>query len=157
MTASLSMRVCTGANAGTESASAPGIAFMDIDSAAIDPDANEVAPGSNSFEKWVRLALDDADGQAVSGFWIERSGDLPDGVTVKLGTTDTPTTPTAAASTVARETMAAGRHYFFDAGAYDEDGARTRYLVLQEIVAADAPSGAIDTQGFTFGWTSALA
>jgi hypothetical protein len=150
--ATVTLRVCTGANAATESPSVTGIAFMDIDSPVIDPDANEVTPGTNSMEKWLRLAIDDADGQSVSDFWIERTGDLPDGVTIKVGFATAGATPTTAVSTVARETMAAGRRYFFDTASYDVDGARTDFLVLQEQTTALATSGQIDTQAFAFGW-----
>lgn len=155
MTASVSLRACTGAGAATESASIPGFAFMDIDSAAIDPDANEVDPGTNSYEKWLRIALDAAGGQTVSGFWVERTGDLPEGVTIKLGIAAAGATPVATASTIATATMTAGRRYWFDTAAYDTNGARTGYLVLQEVVAITAPSGAIDTQAFEFGYSAA--
>lgn len=155
MTAQLSVRVCSGPGAGTESASVPGLAWMDIDSAVIDPDANPITPGQNSYEKWLRLALDAADGQVVSGFWVERTGVLPDGVTLKVGITSTGATPTAAASTVATETMHEGRRYFFDGQSYDADGARTTFVVVQEQVAASAPSGQVDTQAVQFGWQAA--
>lgn len=154
MAATVSMRVNTGTNAGTESGAVTSFALMDIDSATDDPDGNQVAPGSNSFEKIIRLKVDDADGQSLSSFWVERTGDLPDGVVVKIGVSDTGTTPTASESAVARETMAAGRRYWFDSGTYDADGDRMRFVYLQEQVSADAATGAIDTQAFEFGWST---
>jgi hypothetical protein len=157
MSATVTMRVYTGSGAGTESSAQIGFDLVSIDSAENSPSnrsTNKVAPGSNSFEKWLRLRLDAADGKTVSNFWVERTGDLPDGVVVKIGTTETPATPTASESTVARETMADGRRYWFDAGSYDEAGDHTRYLVLQEQVAADAADGAIDTQTFEWGWSA---
>lgn len=154
MTASLSLRVYTGTGAGTESAAQTGIAFMDIDSAANDPDSNQVAPGANSFEKWLRLRVESADDQTVSGFWVERTGDLPDGVTVKLGISAAPATPVATESTIASKTMHAGQKYYFDAAAYSSAGDHSSYLVLQEIVAADAASGQIDQQLVEFGWSA---
>ena len=155
MTAIVTLRCCTGSGAGTESASINGFAFMDIDSATIDPDDNKVTPGTVSYEKWLRLAIDDADGQTVSGFWVERTGDLPEGVTIKLGIAAAGATPVATASAVATATMAAGRRYWFDSAAYDADNDRTGFLVLQEVVAAGAASGAIDTQAFEFGYSAA--
>jgi hypothetical protein len=127
---------------------------MDIDSATIDPDAHDVSPGTNSYEKWLRLAVDDTGGQTVSGFWVERTGDLPEGVTIKLGIAASGSTPVATASTIATMTMAAGRRYWFDTAAYDTTNDRTGFLVLQEQVAITAPSGQIDTQAFRFGWSA---
>ena len=147
-----SMRVYTGTNAGTQSAPQTGIALLSADSAGTDPDAAEVAAGTNSYEKWLRILIDDAEGATYTNFWIERSGDLPDGVVIKLGVTDTPATPTSATSTVATTTMADGRRYVFDANTYDESGQATRYVVLQEQVASSADSGAIEQQVFTVGY-----
>lgn len=114
-------------------------------------------PGTNSYEKWMRLKVDDAAGFVVSDFWIERAGDLPDGVVIKMGVTDTPATPVATVSTVATTTMADGRRYFFDMGSYDADDDTTRYLVLQEQVVASASNGSIETQSFQWGWSESAA
>ena len=127
---------------------------MSTDSAGSDPDVAEVAPGANSYEKWIRVKIDSAGTQTFTNFWVERSGDLPDGVDIKLGVTDTPATPTSTTSTVATTTMADGRRYFFDNGSYAADGDYTRYLVLQEQVASDAASGSIEQQVFTIGYSS---
>jgi hypothetical protein len=154
MAASISLRVYTGAGAATESAGQAGIDLVSADNAlnsGANRTAHEVAPGTNSFEKWMKIALDAANGQAVSSFWVERTGDLPDGVIVKVGTTDTGATPKAALSTVATETMHEGRRYWFDGNEYSEDGDRTRYLVIQEQVAASAADGSIETQTFEWG------
>lgn len=153
MAASLSLRVYTGTNAGTESAAQTGIALMDIDSAANAPVANDIAKGANSFEKWMRVKMDDTDGLSFTNFWIERSGDLPDGVTVKMGVTDSPSTPTAATSSIATTTMADGRRYIFDTNVYDADSDTTRYVVVQAIVASTAASGNIEQQVFTVGYS----
>lgn len=154
MAASISLRVCTGTGAATESAGQTGIDLVSADNAlnsGANRTAHEVAPGTNSYEKWMRIALDAANGQAVSSFWVERTGDLPDDVVVKIGTTDTGATPTAAESAVARETMHEGRRYWFDGGEYTEDGDRTRFLVIQEQCAASAADGSIETQTFEWG------
>ena len=153
MAASLSLRVYTGTNAGTESAPQSGIALMDVDSAAVDPTNNEIAKGSNSFEKWMRIKVDAPDSGSFTNFWIERSGDLPDGVTVKMGVTDSPSTPVAATSSIATTTMADGRRYIFDTSEYDTAGDATRYVVVQAQVAADAASGNIEQQVFTVGYS----
>lgn len=150
----VSLRVYTGTNAGTESAPQTGIALLSTDSAGTNPAAAEVDPGTNSFEKWLRV-LDDSASAAPANYWIERSGDLPVGVVIKLGVTDTPATPTASTSAVATTTMAEGRRYFFDAAATEiVGGFASSYVVLQEQVAADADSGAIDQQVFTIGYST---
>ena len=113
---------------------------------------HEVSPGANSFEKWLRVKVDTAGGGTFTNFAITRSGDLPDGVVIKLGVTDTAATPTASTSTVATTTMADGRRYIFDTNAYSADGDTTRYLVLQAQVDASALSGAIDQQAFLIGY-----
>lgn len=157
MAASLSLRVYTGSGAGVESASVAGIDLISADNAtnsAGNRSANLVAPGTNSFEKWCRLKVDDADGQTVTGFWVERVGDLPAGVTIKFGVTDTPATPVVTASTVATREIATGRKWYFDSGAYDADGDYSRYIVFQEVVAADAADGSIDSQAIQFGWSA---
>lgn len=154
MVASLSMRVCTGTAAGTESVAQTGFALMKIDSAANAPGANPVLPGTNSFEKWLRLAIDNSDGRTISGFWLTRSGALPDGAIVKIGIAGAGVTPTAALSVVATETMHSGRRYFFDAAEYDTNGDRTAFVVLQGQLGATAPLGAIDQQTFQWGWSA---
>ena len=153
MTASLSLRVYTGAGAATQSAAQTGIALLSVDAATNDPNDHKVAPGTNSYEKWLRLLVEDADGKSFTNFWIKRSGDLPDGVVIKMGVTDTPSTPTSTTSTVATTTMADGRRYVFDATTYSTDWDATRYVVLQEQATAAANSGVIEQQVFTIGYS----
>ncbi|HUX71502.1 MAG TPA: hypothetical protein VMV41_13380, partial [Cellulomonadaceae bacterium] len=125
------------------------------DAATVDPGSHMVAPGTNSFEKWLAVKVDLADGHTYSDFYLELStvsGALPSGVTIKVGTTATAATPTAATSTVAKTTLAAGRRYTFDTSVLAAANDRTAYLVIQEVVAATAASGAIPQQALTVGW-----
>lgn len=147
-----SLRVYTGSGAATESAAQTAIALLSVDAATVDPNSHQVAPGTNSYEKWVRVRIDAASGKTYTNFWVERSGVLPDGVVIKMGVTDTAATPSSTTSTVATTTMADGRRYVFDASTYDVDGQHSRYLVLQEQVTAAAASGAITQQDFTIGF-----
>jgi hypothetical protein len=147
------LRVYTGSAAGTESGAQTAIALLSVDAATVDPNDHRITPGANSFEKWLRLKIDTAGGFEFSNFWIERSGALPEGVVIKLGVADTPSTPTSTTSTVATTTMADGRRYVFDTATLDANGDYTRYLVLQEQVAATAASGAITQQDFTIGYS----
>jgi hypothetical protein len=154
VSATVTLRAYTGSGAATESAALTGIALMSTDSAANTPNAAQVADGTNSFEKWLRLRLDNPGGETVSGFWIIRTGDLPEGVVIKMGVTDTPATPTTAPSTVASTTLVEGRRYIFDDGSYDTAADHTRYVVLQEQVASGVAPGAIDQQVFEVGWSA---
>lgn len=149
MTANLSLRAYTGAGAATESAAQSSVALVAADALA-GPD---VAPGSRSFERWLRLRVDAAPALGVTGFWLQNEGDLPDGVTILFGVADTPATPVDTPSTVAVKTLMAGERYVFDNAILTEVGEHTRYIVIQEVVAAEAASGAIPEQALTWGWS----
>lgn len=150
MTVSLS--VFTGTGAATETPGQTAITLLSADSASTNPSSAEVVPGTNSFERWMAVSIDTADAQTYSNFWVEMTGDLPDGVTIRVGVADAGSTPTAATSQVAKTTLAAGRRFIWDVNSYSSDGDRTRYLVLQEAVAASAASGAIPQQVLSFGY-----
>lgn len=154
MAATLTLRVYTGTDAGTESAAETAICLLSADTAGTDPAAAKVSPGTNSYEKWMRVKIDAAGGGTFTNFWVSRSGDLPDGVVLKMGVTDTAATPTTTASTVATTTMADGRRYYFDTNTYATTGDYTRYLVVQEQVTAAAASGAIAQQALEIGYES---
>lgn len=151
MAATVSLRAYTGAGAATESAALTEVPLISEDAVTGDP----VAPGSVSFERWLRLRLDVAPTVGVANFWVENTGDLPDGVELKFGVTDTPATPKGTVSTIATRTLTSGQRYIFDVETYAEVGDHSRYLVIQEAVAADAPTGAIDPQALVFGWAEA--
>ena len=151
MTASLTLRCYTGTNAGTESAAQSSVNLGSTD----EIPGDDVVPGTYSFERWVRLRVDSPPALGVANFWFEVTGDLPDGVEVRFGVTDTPATPVATVSTVATHEMQSGRHYIFDTNTYAEAGDHTRYLVFQEHVADTVDPGAIDPLAYTFGWVEA--
>lgn len=164
MSAAISLRVYTGTNAGTESAAQTAIALLSVDAATDDPNSHEIAAGANSFEKWVRVKIDTSAGTTLTNFSIERTGDLADGVVIRMGVTDNPVTPTSRTSTVATTTMVAGRRYVFDATPIGATGAYSRYLVIQAQcgpqlpnISATAPSGAIEQQVFTISYQESPA
>lgn len=149
MTATLSLRCYTGANAGTESAAQSTITLTDADALS----GGDVLPGTLSFERWVRLRVDVAPSLGVANFSLTASGNaLPDGVAIRFGVTDTPATPVNTTSAVATKELTPGQKFIFDVSTYAEAGDHTRYLVLQEVVDADAASGAIDPQALLLGW-----
>lgn len=151
---SVSLRVYTGTSAGTESAAQTGIALLSVDAATNDPASHQVAPGSNSFEKWLAVKVDSAAGTTYSNFWVEYTGSLPTGVTITAGFALAGATPTSAKSTVATTTLSAGRRFLWDASTYDTTGEKTAFLVLQEQVAASAASGAIPQGTLSFGYVT---
>lgn len=148
MPATLSLRVYTGAGAATESSVQSGVTLCDVDALT----GGDVMPGSVSYERWIRLRVDIAPAVAVANFWVENNGSLPTGVSILFGVTDTPATPKNTASTVATMALTSGRRFIFDTNSYSDAGDHTRYLVLQEVVAVGAASGAIGQQDLEFGW-----
>lgn len=149
MTADISVRAYTGSGAGTESSALAGVVLSSVDDAdSTDP----VAPGTRSFERWLRLRLDTAPEVGVANFWVQNDGDLSDGVSLLFGVTDTPATPVATASAIATMTLTSGRRYIFDANTYTGAGEHTRYLVIQEVAASDAATGDIPEQALSFGY-----
>jgi len=150
MAASVSLRVSTGTNAGTESSAQTGITLISADALS----GGSVSPGTNSYERWVRLAVDNPGDLILTTFSFRGSPNLPDGVEIKYGVTDTPSTPVNTVSNIATHTLGTER-VIFDANSYSEAGDRTRYLVFQEQVALTAPSGAITQNLLAFSWSEA--
>jgi hypothetical protein len=148
MTSAISMRAYTGANAGTESAAQTSIDLCAADALSGGP----VLPGTVSFERWLRLRVDSAPAIGVANFWLMNTGDLPDGVALKFGVTDTPATPVNTVSTVATKELTSGQKFVFDAATLADVGDHSRYIVIQEVVDADAASGAIPAQALVWGW-----
>lgn len=149
MTASLTLRVFTGAGGTTMSSAQTAIELVDVDALS----GGSVAPGSNSFERWLALRVDVAPTNGVTNFWFQNDGALPDGVIVRFGVTDTPRTPVSTVSTIATMELVSGRRYIFDTNVYTQIGDKTRYLVLQEQALISAPSGAIPQQAPQIGWS----
>jgi hypothetical protein len=148
----VSLRVYTGTGAATESSPLTAIALLSVDAATVDPNSHRVAPGSSSYEKWLAVKVDSADGTTWSDFSVTCSGALPTGVTIKVGVTATAATPTNATSLVATTTLQAGRRYTFDTSVLSTTGSKSAFLVLQEVVATDAASGAIPQQALTVNY-----
>ena len=148
MTATLSLRVYTGTDAGTESSAQTGITLTDADALSGGP----VMPGSNSYERWVRLRVDSPPAVGVTNFFAQNTGELPDGVEIRFGVTDIPSTPVNTTSLIATHEFQSDRKYIFDVNSYADVGDHTRYLVFQEQVSGAANSGGIDTQSIEFGW-----
>lgn len=145
------MRAYTGSGAATESAPLTSVDLCSEDVIGGDP----VDPGSVSFERWLRLRVDVAPAVGVANFWLRNTGDLPDGVSLLFGVTDTPATPVDTPSVVATKALTSGQKFIFDASTLAEVAEHTRYIVIQEVVAAEAASGAIPEQALEWGWVEA--
>jgi hypothetical protein len=111
-----------------------------------------VLPGTVSFERWLRLRVDVAPAAGVANFWLQNTGVLPHGVSLLFGVTDAPATPVNTPSVVATKTLAAGQRYIFDAATLTAVGEHSRYIVIQEVAASDAVTGAIPAQSLQWGW-----
>lgn len=149
MTATVSLRAYTGAGAATESAALDGVTLISEDALT----GADVDPGTRSFERWLRLRLDTAPVTGVATLWLSNTGGLPEGVSLLFGVTDVAATPVATPSLVATKTLTSGQKFVFDMGPYSEAGEHSRYVVIQEVAAADAAPGAIPAQALVFGWS----
>src|SRR5512147_603695 len=109
MTAALSVRVYTGASAGTESAAVTGIDLISADNATnslANRQANPISVGTNSYEKWLKLKIDTAPANGVTNFKIWGDGAVQTSTTLMwTGQYITGTTPVATASTKANTTF----------------------------------------------------
>jgi hypothetical protein len=148
MVASLSVRVYTGASAGTESAVVTGIDLISADNATNTLSNRQSFPitvATNSYEKWLKLKVDTAPANAVTNFKIWGDGSVATSTTFNwTGAYITGATPTNAASSVANTTFTnftAGNKGTWDSTSYSATNATTRYSVFQLVVAADCNPG----------------
>lgn len=148
MAASLSVRVYTGASAGTESAVVTGIDLESADNATnslANRQANPITVNTNSYEKWLKLKVDTAPANAVTNFKIWGDGAVQTSTTLMwTGAYITGTTPTTGTSSIANTTFnnfTAGNKGTWDSTSYTATNATTRYSVFQLQVAADCGPG----------------
>ena len=156
MAASISVRVYTGTNAGTESAAQTGISFLSVDSAATDATTrqnNPVQAGTASYEKHLRLKVDTAPAVSVSNFlwWTDGSGTANVALRAKEavgtggatpGTGDTTPSATAMTSDIDAYTRTSGAKGTWDSGSYSTLNDVTKALLLQLQPASNASPGA---------------
>lgn len=156
MAAALSVRVYTGASAGTESAAQTGISFLSIDSAATDATTrqnNPVQAGTASFEKHLRLHIDTAPAVSVSNFlwWTDGTGTANVALRAKEavgaggaspGTGDTTPSATAMTADIDAYTRTAAAKGTWDSGSYSALNNVTKALLLQLQPNASAAPGA---------------
>lgn len=149
MVASLSVRVYTGASAGTESNAVTGIAFLSADLSASDSstrNANPITVGTRSYEKWIKLKVDTKPTNSVSNFKIWGDGGTQTSTTLYFtGNYITGTTPTNGSSSIANVVFtnfsSSGSAATWDTSSYTNTNATTRYAVFQLSVGNDATPG----------------
>lgn len=149
MTSTVTARVFTGTNAGTMSAAQTSVSLTDADALT----GGSVLPGSYSFERWLALRVDVAPTRGATNFWLQNTGVLPAGVTIRFGVTDDPATPVNTVSAIATMELTSGRRFIFDTSVLTTIGDLTRYVCIQEQALSSAPSGAISPQAFQWGWS----
>jgi hypothetical protein len=149
VTGSLSLRVYTGASAGTESSAQTHITLTDTDTLG----SGGIVPGTYSFERWLRLRIDSPPPNGVTNFWLQNEGALPADVILRFGITDLPATPVATQSLIATMGLTSGRHFIFDTNTYTAVGETSRYVVLQLQALVTADTGSLPQQTPSFGWS----
>lgn len=146
MAATLSVRVYTGASAGTESAAQTGIDLESADNATnslANRQANPINVGTQSYEKWLKLKVDAAPANGVTNFKVWGDGAVQTSTTLfATGQYVTGAAPVATVSTKANATFSAytsGNKMTWDTNSYSATNATTQYLIFQ--LAVDATCG----------------
>ena len=160
MTASLSVRVYNGANAGTQSAAVTGIDFESADNATnslANRQANPITVGTNSYEKWIKLYVDTAPANSVSNFQIWGGGVTQTSTTLNFtGNYVTGTTPTTGTSTIANVNFngyTSGNKATWDTTSYSATGSTTKFAVFQLQVGADCGPGNWTQQTISYSYS----
>lgn len=148
MAAALSLRVYTGASAGTESSAQTGIDLESADNATnslANRQANPITVGTNSYEKWLKLKIDTAPANGVTNFLIWGDGAVQTSTTLNFTVAYvTGTTPVTSASSKANTTFVnftSGNKAVWDSASYSATNATTKYVVMQLVVDATCGPG----------------
>lgn len=148
MAATVTVRVYTGTNAGTESGAVTGIDLISADNATnslANRQANPINVGSRSYEKWLKAKVDAAPANAVANFLLWGDGSVDVSTTLyATGAYVTGTTPVDTASTKANANFnnyTAGNKMTWDTNSYSATNATTQYAVFQLDVDATAGPG----------------
>jgi len=159
MVASLSVRVYTGTDAGTQSAAVTGIDLISADNATnslANRQANPITVGTLSYEKWVKLYTDTAPANGVTNFQIWGDGGVMTSTVLYFtGNYVTGVTPTAVTSTVANAafiTYTAGNKATWDTASFSATGSVTKYAVFQLAVDATANPGNWTQETISFSY-----
>jgi len=147
MAATVTIRVNTGASAGTQSGAVSGIDLISADNATNSPanrSANPITAGEKSYEKWLTARVDAAPDNYVNNFQAWGDGAVQSSTTLYVGKTDTGVTPTNGDSTVATNAWTnytSTSQFAWHATNMTGIGSVTDFLVFQLDVDADAAAG----------------
>jgi len=159
MAATLTVRVYTSTNAGTESGSQTGIDFISADNATNTIGNRTSFPidvGTNSYEKWLKLKVDAAPANGVTNFKIWGDGAVQTSTTLNwTGQYITGVTPVATASSKANTTFnnfTSGNKGTWDTHSYTATNATTEYSVFQLVVDATCGPGNWTQETISYGY-----
>jgi len=147
MAATVTIRVYTGTDAGTQSSAVSGIDFISADNAVnnlSNRTTNPITAGNRSYEKWLKARVDVAPDNGVANFKFWTDGSVDSETTLYVGTTATGVTPVSSASSVATTdatTYTSGSKLTWHAGTLTGVGDLTQYLVLQLATTGSASAG----------------
>ena len=147
MAATVTIRVNTGAAAGTQSGAQTGIDLISADNATNSP-ANRAAfpitASEKSYEKWLTARVDVAPDNYVNNFQLWGDGAVQASTALYVGKTATGVTPTSVDSTVATNAWTGyvvGTKFAWHATNMTGIGSVTNFAVFQLDVNADAAAG----------------
>jgi len=166
MAASISVRVQTGAPAGSQSAAVTGIDLISADNNTNTLGNRQANPitiptgttSAFSYDKWVKLYLDTAPANAVTNFkvWSAQGGAFGAGTGVQLDCQPSQGSYSQPASTSHNGAYAipttSGAAFQWDSGAYTSALTATSYAVLQLAVISTASQGNVAQMTISYSY-----
>lgn len=159
MAAVVEAHVFTGSGAATESGAVTGIDLISADNATnslANRQANPIATGTRSYEKWVKLAVTTPPANEITNVQIWGDGAIMASTTLWFTAGYiTGATPTSDPSTVADQEWidyTSGNKALWDAGPLTVTDALTEYAVWQLEVGSDHGPGAWTQEVATYTW-----
>lgn len=161
MAATVTIRVNTGASAGTESDSVSGIDLISADNATnnlTNRQDNPITAGDSSYEKWLTAKVDAPPDNYVEEFEIWGDGSVDANTTLYVGVTATGVTPTSGDSTVATNnytTYTSGNKFSWHTSQLTATNETTDFLVLQLDTTVDASAGNWSQETINYSYNEA--
>jgi len=147
MAATVTIRVNTGASAGTQSGAVSGIDFISADNATNSTTNRQTYPitaGGRSYEKWLTARVDVAPDNYVNNFQWWGDGGVQQSTALYIGKTAAGVTPTNSDSSVATNDWTGyltGSRFAWHATNLTGVGSVTDFAVFQLDVNSDATPG----------------
>ncbi len=147
MAATVTIRVNTGASAGTESGSVSGIDLISADNATnnlTNRQDNPITAGDRSYEKWLTAKVDAPPDNYVADFEVWGNGSVDANTTLYVGVIATGATPTTGDSSVATNdytSYTSGAKFSWHTARLSATNDTTDFLVLQLDTAEAASAG----------------